>query len=77
MTYLNKIGFLSNRIIAAHLVWVTDEEIDILKSIGVGVAHNPQSNMKLASGVAPVPADACEGCCCRSGNGRCRVQQRS
>jgi len=56
MTYLNKIGFLSNRVIAAHTVWITDNEIDIMKRIGVGSAHCPQSNMKLASGVAPVPA---------------------
>ena len=54
--YLAKIGFLSNRVIAAHTVWITDEEIDVLKRFGVGSAHNPQSNMKLASGVAPVPA---------------------
>lgn len=53
--YLSRIGFLSNRVIAAHAVFVTDDEIDILKNKGVGVAHNPQSNMKLASGVAPVP----------------------
>src|SRR5213078_1223872 len=56
MTYLNKIGFLTNRVIAAHTVWITENEIDIMKRIGVGSAHNPQSNMKLASGVAPVPA---------------------
>jgi 5-methylthioadenosine/S-adenosylhomocysteine deaminase len=56
VTYLNKIGFLSNRTIAAHTVWLTDKEIDILKTVGVGAAHNPQSNMKLASGVAPIPA---------------------
>lgn len=55
VTYLNKIGFLSDRVIAAHTVWLTDNEIDILKRTGVGSAHNPQSNMKLASGVAPVP----------------------
>jgi 5-methylthioadenosine/S-adenosylhomocysteine deaminase len=54
--YLAKIGFLSNRTIAAHSVWVTDEEIDTMKRIGVGSAHCPQSNMKLASGVSPVPA---------------------
>jgi 5-methylthioadenosine/S-adenosylhomocysteine deaminase len=53
--YLNRIGFLSNRVIPAHDVFVTDEEIDIFKRLGVGVAHNPQSNMKLASGVAPIP----------------------
>ncbi|MBV9216470.1 MAG: amidohydrolase [Acidobacteria bacterium] len=55
VTYLDKIGFLNYRTIAAHTVWITDKEIDILKSRGVGAAHNPQSNMKLASGVAPVP----------------------
>ncbi|HEY0428377.1 MAG TPA: amidohydrolase [Pyrinomonadaceae bacterium] len=53
--YLAKIGFLNNRTIAAHVVHVTDEEMDLLKRLGVGVAHNPQSNMKLASGVAPIP----------------------
>jgi 5-methylthioadenosine/S-adenosylhomocysteine deaminase len=53
--YLNQIGFLSERVIAAHTVFVTDEEIDILNNKGVGAAHNPTSNMKLASGTAPVP----------------------
>jgi 5-methylthioadenosine/S-adenosylhomocysteine deaminase len=53
--YLNRIGFLNNRVIAAHMVWPTDEELGLLKKIGVGIVHNPQSNMKLASGVAPVP----------------------
>jgi 5-methylthioadenosine/S-adenosylhomocysteine deaminase len=53
--YLAKIGFFNNRTIAAHVVWATGAEMDLLKILGVGVAHNPQSNMKLASGVAPVP----------------------
>jgi 5-methylthioadenosine/S-adenosylhomocysteine deaminase len=53
--YLEKIGFLNNRTIAAHVVFATLNEIEILQKRGVGVAHNPQSNMKLASGVAPVP----------------------
>ncbi len=53
--YLAKIGFLNNRVIAAHVVWANDSELDLLKRFGVGIAHNPQSNMKLASGVAPVP----------------------
>lgn len=53
--YLDNIGFLSNRTIAAHSVWLTPNEIDIYKNRGVGSAHCPQSNMKLASGVAPVP----------------------
>jgi 5-methylthioadenosine/S-adenosylhomocysteine deaminase len=53
--YLNRIGFLSDRVIAAHVVWPTAEELGLLKKLGVGIVHNPQSNMKLASGVAPVP----------------------
>jgi 5-methylthioadenosine/S-adenosylhomocysteine deaminase len=53
--YLNRIGFLNNRVIAAHVVWPTAEELGLLKKLGVGIVHNPQSNMKLASGVAPVP----------------------
>ena len=53
--YLNRIGFLSNRLIAAHMVWPSAEELVLLKQLGVGIVHNPQSNMKLASGVAPVP----------------------
>ena len=55
VNYLNRIGFLGERVIAAHVVFVTDDEIDILNNKGVGAAHNPQSNMKLASGTAPVP----------------------
>ncbi len=53
--YLAKINFFNRRTIAVHVVFATDAEIDLLKNLGVGVAHNPQSNMKLASGVAPVP----------------------
>jgi len=54
--YLNRIGFLNNRVIAAHMVWPSEGELELLKRLGVGIVHNPQSNMKLASGVAPVPA---------------------
>jgi 5-methylthioadenosine/S-adenosylhomocysteine deaminase len=52
--YLESIGFWGPKTLAAHGVWVTDEDIVILKRRGVGVAHNPESNMKLASGAAPV-----------------------
>src|SRR5918995_899684 len=40
--YLQRIGFLSDRVIAAHMVWPTPDEIGILKRAGVGVVHNPQ-----------------------------------
>jgi 5-methylthioadenosine/S-adenosylhomocysteine deaminase len=59
--YLSRIGFLNERVIAAHMVWPTAGELAILKRAGVGVVHNPQSNMKLASGVAPVPKMIADG----------------
>ena len=55
VNYLNRFGFLNDKVIAAHMVWPTEEELGLLKKLGVGLVHNPQSNMKLASGVAPVP----------------------
>lgn len=52
--YLNEIGFLGNDVIAAHAVWLSDKEIEIIKDTGVNLSHNPASNMKLASGISPV-----------------------
>jgi 5-methylthioadenosine/S-adenosylhomocysteine deaminase len=54
--YLESLGFWGPRTIAAHGVHLTPDEIQILARRHVGVSHNPESNMKLASGVAPVPA---------------------
>ncbi|MDJ0906295.1 MAG: amidohydrolase [Woeseiaceae bacterium] len=48
------IGFFEGPTIAAHVVWPTDAEIPILAERRVGVIHNPTSNMKIASGIAPV-----------------------
>ncbi len=53
--YLENIGLLSPNLIACHCVWLTGPEMDLLARRGVRVVHNPESNMKLASGVAPVP----------------------
>jgi 5-methylthioadenosine/S-adenosylhomocysteine deaminase len=52
--YLESIGFWGPRVLAAHAVWLAQTEIDLLKRRTVGVSHNPESNMKLASGTAPV-----------------------
>ena len=52
--YLDKIGFLGSDVVAAHCVWLSDEEIEIIKKNDVKISHNPCSNMKLASGIAPV-----------------------
>jgi 5-methylthioadenosine/S-adenosylhomocysteine deaminase len=54
--YLDSLGFLGPGVLAAHGVWVTDEDIALLRSHGVGISHNPESNMKLASGTAPILA---------------------
>ena len=53
--YLHSLGILTPRVLAAHMVWPTEEEIGLLVGNDVGVAHCPQSNMKVAAGVAPVP----------------------
>jgi len=52
--YLRDAGVFSRPVIAAHGVYLTDSDMEILRTHGATVAHNPQSNMKLASGAAPV-----------------------
>jgi len=52
--YLESIGFFGPRTLVAHAVHVTPSDIQMLAARHVGVAHNPESNMKLASGIAPV-----------------------
>ena len=51
---LHKFGILGPKSIAAHCVHVTDKEMDLLKSTDTAVAHNPQSNMNNAVGVADI-----------------------
>jgi len=51
---LDSLGVLTGRTVAAHCVWASDADIATLKRRNVGVAHCPSSNMKLASGAAPV-----------------------
>ena len=52
--HLNKLGLLSDRLIAVHSVVLSGQDLDLLQRAGVKIAHCPESNMKLASGVAPV-----------------------
>ncbi|MEM2123072.1 MAG: amidohydrolase [Candidatus Bathyarchaeia archaeon] len=60
--YLDRIGFLSPRLVAAHSVWLTRREVRLLAEKEVKVAHCPVSNMKLAEGgTAPVPEMMEEG----------------
>lgn len=52
---LKDTGLLKNHVLAAHCVHLSEEDIALLSESGAAVAHNPESNMKLASGIAPVP----------------------
>jgi 5-methylthioadenosine/S-adenosylhomocysteine deaminase len=53
--YADHLGILDERVLAAHMIYPDAGEIEILAARGVGVAHCPESNMKIAAGVAPVP----------------------
>ena len=52
--YLESIGFLGENVMAAHVVWPTENDLQILSHYKVNVLHNPISNLKLASGIAPI-----------------------
>ena len=60
---LNDYGVWDVRAIAAHCVWTTPEDWSVMASKGVSAIHNPMSNLKLGSGIAPRP---------RHGQGRCQ-----
>lgn len=63
VAHLADIGILSPRVLACHCVDVDEKDIGLLQQYGVKVSHNPESNMKLASGIAPVPAMIDAGVC--------------
>ena len=54
IAHMDSLGLLDLGVLAAHCVHVTPEDIKLMKAKNVRVAHNPQSNLKLASGIAPV-----------------------
>ncbi len=53
--HLDSLGLLDDRTVAVHAVWLSDADQDLLAARGVKVSHCPESNLKLAAGVAPVP----------------------
>ena len=63
IAYLNSIGLTSRRLCVAHCVWVDESEQDLLAAHEVKVLHCPGSNLKLASGVAPVAEMRRRGIC--------------
>jgi 5-methylthioadenosine/S-adenosylhomocysteine deaminase len=52
---LDSIGLLGHGVLAAHCIWLSDGDIDILRNNNVNVVHCPSSNMALGTGIAPVP----------------------
>jgi 5-methylthioadenosine/S-adenosylhomocysteine deaminase len=54
--YLDRIGILDENTLMVHGIWMDDDDIEIIAKRRSKVSHNPQSNMKLASGIAPVPS---------------------
>jgi len=55
ISFLDRIGVLDQNTLLVHCIWVSDDDIGIIADRGAGVAHCPESNMKLASGISPVP----------------------
>ena len=60
---LDSIDFLGDDVVAAHGVWLGENEINLIKENDVKISHNPCSNMKLASGAAPTGKLLSEGIC--------------
>lgn len=61
--YLDSLGILGPDLLAAHAVWLNDDEINLVRDRGVKLSHNPISNMKLASGISPVTEMIDNGIC--------------
>jgi 5-methylthioadenosine/S-adenosylhomocysteine deaminase len=61
--YFNDVGLVSSRLNVAHCVWVDEQERALLAAAGVKVTHCPGSNLKLGSGIAPVPEMIAQGVC--------------
>jgi 5-methylthioadenosine/S-adenosylhomocysteine deaminase len=59
--HLDEIGFLSPRVCFEHGIWLTPSDVELVRDRGVTVVHNPVSNLKLGSGIAPVPSLLEEG----------------
>ena len=69
--HLADLGILAPNLLTCHCVVLTDEDILLLRQFDVKVAHNPESNMKLASGISPIPRLLKEGICVGLGTDGC------
>ena len=61
VAHLDDLGFLGPELSCAHAVWLTEGDLDLLAQTGVTVCHNPSSNLRLKSGIAPVNAMLAKG----------------
>jgi 5-methylthioadenosine/S-adenosylhomocysteine deaminase len=61
--YLDSLGILGPDLLAAHAIWLNDDEISLVRDRDVKLSHNPISNMKLASGISPVTSIVNRGVC--------------
>ena len=75
--HMDALGFLSPRVCFEHGIWLTPSDMELVRDRGVTVVHNPVSNMKLGSGIAPIPellrhavnvALGTDGMCSNDGN---------
>jgi 5-methylthioadenosine/S-adenosylhomocysteine deaminase len=71
VSHMADLGVLTPNLLACHCVVLTDEDMDLLRQFDVKVAHNPESNMKLASGIAPIPKLLEKGVCVSIGTDGC------
>jgi 5-methylthioadenosine/S-adenosylhomocysteine deaminase len=71
VAYLDRAGVLDPRTLLSHGVWLDDADIALIADRGASIAHNPESNMKLASGVAPVAQMLAAGVCVGLGSDGC------
>ena len=54
LQHLYDLGFLGPEVVCGHSVWLTEEDIDLMRATGTNVCHNPSSNLRLQGGIAPV-----------------------
>jgi 5-methylthioadenosine/S-adenosylhomocysteine deaminase len=69
--HLQKLGILDEKTIAVHCNWLEQEDMTVFADLGVKVSHNPESSMKLAAGVAPIPQMLSLGITCGLGTDGC------
>lgn len=69
--HLQELDVLDEKTIAVHCNWLTGEDMAVFADLGVKVSHNPESSMKLAAGVAPIPQMLSRGITCGLGTDGC------